>query len=211
MKADSDTTLTLKVSNEDYAKAPESLGTGYYKWSYNLEPGRVNHMEVSAESSDDTDTFTWYVLDDDSSNTVKAAVHEKTAQSVTYTPVLQDAGRVFAVAVVHKDSSGTVLATQRFQVACKYVRREFRELCDSDLTAYFDALSIIYHTGTEEGKEIYGDKFRGSGAFVARMRRLLFLAALFRLCPRSVYRSLVFQLPHPQPLQTTSSRSTLAP
>ena len=43
-----------------------------------------------------------------------------------------------------------------------------RELPPERAAAYFDALSIIYHTGTEEGKETYGDKFRGSGAFLMR-------------------------------------------
>ena len=52
---------------------------------------------------------------------------------------------------------------RRFQIACKYVRREFRYLCDKDRTAYFDALSIIYHTSTTEGSELYGVKYRGSG------------------------------------------------
>ena len=113
---------------------------------------------------EDTTEYTWYVLDDDSSTTVKDAVHEKTANKVSYTPRLNDAGSVFAFAVVRKDSSGTVLSTQRFQVACKYVRREFRELSETDKTSYFDALSIIYHTQTEEGKDTYGSKFRGSGA-----------------------------------------------
>ena len=32
-------TLKLKVYNDDYEKSPASLGI-YYKWSYNLEPGR---------------------------------------------------------------------------------------------------------------------------------------------------------------------------
>ena len=41
----------LKVYNDAYSKAPASLGSGYYKWEYNLEPGRVNHMEVSVDST----------------------------------------------------------------------------------------------------------------------------------------------------------------
>mmetsp|Transcript_16887 Transcript_16887/g.39463 ORF Transcript_16887/g.39463 Transcript_16887/m.39463 type:complete len:822 (+) Transcript_16887:116-2581(+) len=165
----SDDVLMLKVYNDDYSKAPASLGSGYYKWEYNLEPGRVNHMEVSVDSTEeDTTEYTWYVLDDDSSTTVKDAVHEKTAKKVSYTPRLNDAGSVFAFAVVRKDSSGAVLSTQRFQVACKYVRREFRELSEADKTSYFDALSIIYHTQTEEGKDTYGSKFRGSDYFVKK-------------------------------------------
>ena len=43
-------TLKLKVYNDDYEKSPASLGI-YYKWSYNLEPGRNNHLEISLEDS----------------------------------------------------------------------------------------------------------------------------------------------------------------
>ena len=59
---------------------------------------------------------------------------------------------------------------RRFQIACKYVRREFRYLCDKDRTAYFDALSIIYHTDTTEGQATYGGKFRGSGVLCVGFR-----------------------------------------
>ena len=51
-------------------------------------------------------------------------------------------------------------------MACKYVRREFRELADRDLEAYFDALSTIYHVATDEGVALYGDKYRGAGAYI---------------------------------------------
>ena len=41
--------LVLSVYNEEYATPPASLGTGFYKWNYNVEPGRLNYMEVSLE------------------------------------------------------------------------------------------------------------------------------------------------------------------
>ena len=50
------------------------------------------------------------------------------------------------------------------------MRREFRYLCDKDRTAYFDALSIIYHTSTTEGSELYGVKYRGSGVLCVGRR-----------------------------------------
>jgi hypothetical protein len=46
--SDAGDTLSLYVYNEDYDKQPDSLGS-YYKWSYNLEPGRDNHLDVSME------------------------------------------------------------------------------------------------------------------------------------------------------------------
>ena len=219
-------TLKLQVYNDDYEKSPASLGI-YYKWSYNLEPGRNNHLEISPEdssrcvfvslftctfvfssrwlpplwsfpiiwiailfashflysphktqknnsthssgSASSGSTYTWYVLDNDGSSRILEGLHGQTGQTLSFRPSLGDSGRVFGLAVVRtKTSSGKVLSSQRFTVSCKYVRREFRELCDKDRTSYFDALSTIYHTTTEAGVALYGKKFRGSDYFIKK-------------------------------------------
>jgi hypothetical protein len=124
-----------------------------------------NPASFTRTSIDDTDsTYTWYVLNADNSENVKKTLNGQTGQQIVFKPTITDSGSVFGIAVKRTDSTGTVLSSQKFQVACKYVRREFRELCDKDREAYFDALSIMYHTSTEEGVSEYGDKFRGSGA-----------------------------------------------
>ena len=111
--------------------------------------------------------YEWHVLGgEDGTDSGIKALDGQTGQEVTFRPAHTDAGRVFGLAIVRTDSSGAILSSKSFQVACKYVRREFRSLTDKDHQAYFDALSIIYHTTTTEGISKYGKKFRGSGMCV---------------------------------------------
>jgi len=163
--------LTLTVSNEDYSRQPASIGTGVYEWDYVVEPERTNYLEVSLEDStidDSSSTYTWYVLDEDSSEDTYDTLNGKTGTQIDFVPSMDDSGRVFGLAVVRTDSDGATVSSQRFAVACKYVRREFRELCDKDRVAYFDALSTMYHTTTSDGQDIYGSKFRGSDYFIKK-------------------------------------------
>eukprot|EP00903_Cladosiphon_okamuranus_P010576 g10001.t1 len=60
-----------------------------------------------------------------------------------------------------------VLAEKRVVVACKHVRRELRDLTQSDSTAFFRALGELYSVSTEEGKAKYGKKFANSKIMAA--------------------------------------------
>lgn len=42
----------------------------------------------------------------------------------------------------------------------KYVRREIRQLTDSDREAFFDAMETLYRLPTAEGHAMYGDDYK---------------------------------------------------
>ena len=50
--------------------------------------------------------------------------------------------KVFGITVKKTDADGSVLATWAFTVACKYVRREFRQLNKLDLKKYASRQSV---------------------------------------------------------------------
>lgn len=54
-------------------------------------------------------------------------------------------------------SGGVVgLSTRPFQ----YVRREIRQLTDSDREAFFDAMETLYRLPTPEGNALYGEEYK---------------------------------------------------
>jgi hypothetical protein len=51
---------------------------------------------------------------------------------------------------------------------CKYVRRELRDLTDSDREAYFSAMEVIAKVAEHEGKATYGNKFKNLAYFAQK-------------------------------------------
>ncbi|CAN0296732.1 unnamed protein product [Pylaiella littoralis] len=62
---------------------------------------------------------------------------------------------------VNSDSNGDgiVVAKATVTISCRYVRRELRELTDSDLGQVLDAMEVYYRVSTEEGQARYGEGF----------------------------------------------------
>ncbi|KAH8062373.1 hypothetical protein JL722_3290 [Aureococcus anophagefferens] len=58
-------------------------------------------------------------------------------------------------------------ALAAFNVTCRYVRRELRDLTDFDRNAYFDAMEVVYTTEQELGVKLYGENFK-SAAWLVR-------------------------------------------
>ncbi|CAM9722738.1 unnamed protein product [Heterosigma akashiwo] len=68
------------------------------------------------------------------------------------------AGRFYNVEIEETTESGEQ-KTYKYQVICKYVRREIRTLSDTDREKYFYALKQFHSLTMDEGKALYGDKF----------------------------------------------------
>ena len=54
-----------------------------------------------------------------------------------------------------------------FNVTCRYVRRELRDLTAFDRNAYFDAMHVLYSTEQDLGVKLYGANFK-SAAWLVR-------------------------------------------
>ncbi|CAM9966345.1 unnamed protein product [Scytosiphon promiscuus] len=75
------------------------------------------------------------------------------------TITLTEAGARYALLVQHVRADDSVIAESRVTIACKYVRREVRELTTSDRVAFFSAMREFYTVPLEEGRAKYGEGF----------------------------------------------------
>lgn len=82
---------------------------------------------------------------------------------------------------------GAALAEYTMHGITKYVRREIRNLTDSDIKEYFQALHVVFTTSDIEGIAMYGSKFVGHERLVA-----LHNDKYFRF-----HANLLFQTSHP--------------
>ena len=64
----------------------------------------------------------------------------------------------YAVSVTATDG-GSVLASYSGTVACRYVRREIRQLTATDRNRFLDAMKVLWTQTTEVGQDIYGAAF----------------------------------------------------
>mmetsp|Transcript_15798 Transcript_15798/g.20250 ORF Transcript_15798/g.20250 Transcript_15798/m.20250 type:complete len:660 (-) Transcript_15798:367-2346(-) len=60
------------------------------------------------------------------------------------------------------------IQTYTEEVACKYVRREFRALPEEEKEAFLNALETLYRISQEEGEKIYGPRYKGMAYFVRK-------------------------------------------
>ena len=58
--------------------------------------------------------------------------------------------------------------TAEYTVTVRYVRKEIREESPLQRERFFEALSTVYRVDTEEGKELYGEKYKSIKYFVSQ-------------------------------------------
>ena len=140
---------------EDASGVP--IGEGYYPYAYLVELWKPTTAELNA-----------FELGDEAVSRVRRVDwegddlgHEEGSRVVI---VFQQAGtrnvtvRMRVAVEVGEDLGFSVT----MPVTVKYVRHEIRSLSVSDRTAFLDALSTVYSTKDDDGKTLYGDKFRSS-------------------------------------------------
>lgn len=74
---------------------------------------------------------------------------------------LKQPGKSYGL-VVQQVQGKDVVAEGRAVVACKYLRRELRELTEADRRDFFEAMRIFYMTSSEEARQRYGEGFSNS-------------------------------------------------
>jgi len=88
------------------------------------------------------------------------------AEGSSIDAVFTHSGQAYTVKIDYVDDSVSV--SSKISVMCKYVRRELRGLTESDREIFLNALAIVYSTGLDEGKEIYGDGFKNHEYFTIK-------------------------------------------
>ena len=54
---------------------------------------------------------------------------------------------------------GTILGSSSGNIACRYVRREMRQLFDDDRTRLLDTMKTLWSTRTTDGQQLYGPSY----------------------------------------------------
>jgi hypothetical protein len=162
----------LTVTNDDY-DMPKSLSV--YGFDLVAEPYRTTKVTVNNALSEDS-TFLFTLSDAEGTEIASSmgTSFEFTVEKGGVTMYLEiDELSQEALDTSSLDSEvvgkGTkyqapmdkysVVRSGTFAVPCKYVRREIRNLGDSDLTKFLDAVKIMYSTDLKEGVDTYGPDF----------------------------------------------------
>mmetsp|Transcript_13049 Transcript_13049/g.16736 ORF Transcript_13049/g.16736 Transcript_13049/m.16736 type:complete len:694 (+) Transcript_13049:149-2230(+) len=144
--------LRLKVSNE-YGSV-QSLE--YYKWNHLAEPYKTSTLRINSPLSDTK--YTWTIFENDDSSLL-LDYSEKNDQASEISAIFTRPGKLYTVKVVEE---GGANRSFEFEVICKYVRREIRDLTDEDRETFLNALHTFYTIPLEEGRSKYGERFINS-------------------------------------------------
>ena len=136
--------LTLSNSYDN----PSSLSM--LPWDFITEPHRENTFKLSRFEISDVE------YDADDATSVTWTIADETYSGSEVVVLLTSTG-VYNCTVVVKYDDGSYIKS--FTVANKYIRREIRDLSDSDLTTFFDALKTLYEVNQSVGEALYGSKY----------------------------------------------------
>lgn len=130
---------------------------------------RVNRQHAPASLHSHTTNFHWLLVPSDRvGNQLEDAEPVIDSLGGSHATVeLTRPGGYYSLVVREVSEDGYVIAEAKATVACKYVRRELRDLTDADRTAFLEALQIYYTIGEEDGIEKYGEAFTNFERIVA--------------------------------------------
>eukprot|EP00612_Vaucheria_litorea_P006483 CAMPEP_0171470556 /NCGR_PEP_ID=MMETSP0946-20130122/215_1 /TAXON_ID=109269 /ORGANISM="Vaucheria litorea, Strain CCMP2940" /LENGTH=556 /DNA_ID=CAMNT_0011999949 /DNA_START=210 /DNA_END=1880 /DNA_ORIENTATION=+ len=132
---------------------------GDYPWDFVAEP----YVDTIISASVPTRVLLWslHCIDVDGSKYEIISKHEGSEVRHRFTKV----GSQYYLTVRETKQADSFKV---FSLACKYVRREIRELTISDREIFLDALEVIHRLEFSDGVEKYGPKFRNYEYFVAK-------------------------------------------
>lgn len=155
--------LSVRATNEygEYDRAALKL----YGLEMVVEPFRETVLTISESSGAAknglTSTYYWRLVEADSEGLVDDSAKPVAEGrggpkfSVTFTRP----GGWYVLTVEQRYSDDTITAAKRSIIACKYVRRELRDLTQADHDAFFDAMLEFYSLSIPEGEAKYGRHF----------------------------------------------------
>jgi len=147
---EADSPPALSVSNE-YPPLHDSVKM--YGWEYIVEPYRDTTLAI--RTSESSSKYSWVIYLEEDPKVRPEISHNGQSEVVV---MFTKAGRFYNVEIEETTESGEQ-KTYKYQVICKYVRREIRTLSDTDREKYFYALKQFHSLTMDEGKALYGDKF----------------------------------------------------
>ena len=147
-------------------------------------PPRFHWLLTRADDDDETQASTDYAPELNAEYGATVTVTLKGPAPATYLLLVRQIGTATtaaaAAAAVTADgpegerveengvgNDDVVLAETRVVVACKYVRRELRDLTPADSETFFRAMGELYSVSIDQGKAKYGDKFANSKIMAA--------------------------------------------
>lgn len=140
----------LSVSNE-YPPLHDSVKM--YGWEYIVEPYRDTTLAIS--TSESSSKYSWVIYLEEDPKVRPEISHNGQSEVVV---MFTKAGRFYNVEIEETTESGEQ-KMYKYQVICKYVRREIRTLSDTDREKYFYTLKQFHSLTMDEGKALYGDTF----------------------------------------------------
>jgi hypothetical protein len=186
-------TIEVLVSSNDYGQI-KSLD--YLPWDVVAEPYQdqifsINSFVVDGESIsiDNSDyDITWSIDGEDYSGSQVTINLEKTGMlsgSVSIEPrttssfygkrLKSAASRTTPKRKLRSDYNPAVYKSEvsssydlDFMIGAKYVRREIRQLTDTDRTTVLQTMKMLYDLSEDDGQALYGDKYHSAEYFAAK-------------------------------------------
>mmetsp|Transcript_10165 Transcript_10165/g.16887 ORF Transcript_10165/g.16887 Transcript_10165/m.16887 type:complete len:555 (+) Transcript_10165:2-1666(+) len=120
---------------------------------YFVEPYRDTTLAIS--TSESSSKYSWVIYLEEDPKVRPEISHNGQSEVVV---MFTKAGRFYNVEIEETTESGEQ-KMYKYQVICKYVRREIRTLSDTDREKYFYTLKQFHSLTMDEGKALYGDTF----------------------------------------------------
>jgi len=143
--------LALSLSNE---YPPQHESVKLYGWEHIVEPYRETTLAISG-SVLSSSSYAWNIFLEEKPEERPEVVRSGETEVVV---MFTKPGRFYTVQIEETGENGETIV-HKFQVICKYIRREIRALNTEDKEKFFDALEQFHSLTMEEGQELYGEKF----------------------------------------------------
>lgn len=164
--------LGLRAENE-YGES-DRLALGLYGLDMVIEPYRETTIRINRETAPESahhpsSKFFWMMVRADINGTPLRNVEPimESLGGFHATIELGEPGGYYLLLVQQVLHDGTIASEGKATVACKYVRRELRDLKAADLRDFFEAMRVFYTVSIDEGRERYGPTFNNYKRIVA--------------------------------------------
>ena len=150
--------LGFSVRSEGYSPVGSDVLRVYgSRWDHVVEPHRRTALEATNRATGGVATYRWEIsVISSGSGSAADAVAVRTLTGASTSHAFDEPGATYRVALVEttpasaEGATATVRSVSSEAVACKYVRREIRQLTDDDRETYLSALLEVRARGERE-------------------------------------------------------------
>lgn len=145
----------------DYFTDGQQPGNGLYPWRI-AEIFRENTIQISDRRADTAMAFNKYRWHVNEELVGETYTHEHT-HTFTKTGL-----HTLKIEMFDQQDDESPKETVSTSVMVRYIKRELRELSQEDRQTFLDALETVYRVHTAEGRQIYGEGYKGIETLVAK-------------------------------------------